>query len=156
MKLSSGLVGLLIVGSLDFTLALSFVVDYFAEAESAITAIERVDAMSRVPQESASETDPSIALDSSWPRSGKLEFRNVRMRYRPGLPLAPNGLSFEVPPGKTCGVVGRTGAVRACYYCSGSPLQSFSDCPLTYVVHSFVSDRARVHSLCSLISLGGN
>lgn len=111
LKLSSGLAGLLIVGSLNFTLALSFLVDYFAETESAITAIERVDAMSKVPQEKTNKTDPNMAPDPSWPLSGSLKFENVCMRYRPGLPFALNGLSFEIPPGKSCGVVGRTGAV---------------------------------------------
>jgi ABC-type multidrug transport system fused ATPase/permease subunit len=114
LRLSSGLVGLLIVGSLNFTLALSFLVDFFAEAESAITAIERVDAMSKVPQEKPNETDPKLALDPAWPSSGKLQFENVCMRYRTGLPLALDGLSFEIPAGKTCGVVGRTGAVSSC------------------------------------------
>lgn len=113
LQLSSGLVGLLIVGSLNFTLALSFVIDYFAEAESAITAIERVDAMAKVPQEKARKTEASVGLDPSWPLSGTLEFENVCMRYRPNLPLALNGLSFKIPPGKTCGVVGRTGAVSS-------------------------------------------
>ena len=110
LQLRSGLVGLLIVGSLNFTLALSFLVDFFAEAESAITAIERVDAMAKVPQEKPFETDQSITLEASWPSSGDIKFDGVSMRYRPGLPLALNGLTFEIPSGKSCGIVGRTGA----------------------------------------------
>ena len=36
----------------------------------------------------------------AWPRSGRIEFVNVSMRYRPGLPLVLKGLSFgPVAPG---------------------------------------------------------
>ena len=111
LRLSSGLVGLLIVGSLNFTLALSFLVDLFADAESAITAIERIDAMATIAQEKPYQTDKTVSLDNRWPIFGELEFDQVCMRYRPGLPLALRGLSFRVPPGTRCGVVGRTGAV---------------------------------------------
>jgi len=110
LSLDAGIVGLLILWSSNFTITLGFLVDTFAEAEAAITAIERVDAMARLPQERPMETNESLSLSTSWPQSGLLEFENVCLRYREGLPLALNNLSFKIPAGKTCGVVGRTGA----------------------------------------------
>ena len=48
----------------------------------------------------------------AWPQHGALQFEDVKMRYRPGLPLVLKGLTFAVPAGTSCGVVGRTGAGR--------------------------------------------
>lgn len=110
-RLEPGIVGLLIIWSSNFTITLGFLMDFFSEAESAITGIERVDAMARLPMERNMETDKATGLPPSWPESGRLEFDHVCLRYRPGLPLALNNLSFTIPPGKSCGVVGRTGAV---------------------------------------------
>ena len=39
----------------------------------------------------------------------QVRFEDVKMRYRPGLPLVLKGLSVDIPAGTTCGVVGRTG-----------------------------------------------
>jgi len=109
LALEPGIVGLLIIWSSNFTITLGFLVDTFGEAEAAITAIERVDAMSSLPQERAMTTDPKLAVPASWPSAGELEFQDVCLRYRDGLPLALNNLSFKVKPGQSCGVVGRTG-----------------------------------------------
>ena len=43
----------------------------------------------------------------------QVEFKDVKMRYRPGLPLVLHGLTVTVPPGSRCGVVGRTGAGKS-------------------------------------------
>lgn len=43
----------------------------------------------------------------------QVEFQNVQMRYRDGLPLVLRGLSVTVAPGSRCGVVGRTGAGKS-------------------------------------------
>lgn len=109
-RLDPGLVGLLIVWSSNFTITLGFLLDFFGEAEAAITAIERVDAMTTIPEEKNMKTDESHSPDSSWPNRGELQFDNVRFRYREGLPLVLQNLNFTIPAGKTCGVVGRTGA----------------------------------------------
>lgn len=67
--------------------------------------------MCEIYQEPNFETKGNV--DSTWPSRGQLEFRNVRMRYRPRLPLSLDGLSFRVEAGERCGVVGRTGAGKS-------------------------------------------
>ena len=113
LKLQPGLIALLIMWSSNFTVTLAFFVDAFGESEASITSIERVDAMSTLPTERNMETSPDMALPRSWPDRGRIEFDSFSMRYRDGLPLALDGLSFVVEPGKRCGVVGRTGAGKS-------------------------------------------
>lgn len=43
----------------------------------------------------------------------QVEFQDVKMRYRPGLPLVLRGLSVRVEPESRVGVVGRTGAGKS-------------------------------------------
>jgi ATP-binding cassette subfamily B protein len=44
------------------------------------------------------------------PISGRVVFDDVRFRYRPNLPYALNGVSFEIPRGTIFGVMGRSGS----------------------------------------------
>ena len=111
LGLEAGLAGLLIQWSSHFTITLNFLVDTFSETEAAITAIERVDSMADLPSEKPFETSEELEPPQTWPQEGTLEFDQVSLRYREGLALALNKLSFKIPAGKTCGVVGRTGAV---------------------------------------------
>jgi subfamily B ATP-binding cassette protein HlyB/CyaB len=44
------------------------------------------------------------------PISGRVVFEDVRFRYRPNLPYALNGVSFDIPRGTIFGVMGRSGS----------------------------------------------
>lgn len=44
------------------------------------------------------QLSPSIYHENSWPRTGSIEFKKVRLRYRDNLPLVLKNLSFSVRP----------------------------------------------------------
>lgn len=50
---------------------------------------------------------------SDWPRTGRVRFRNVHLRYRDHLPLALQGLEFSINHREKVGIVGRTGAGKS-------------------------------------------
>ncbi|KAF5371833.1 hypothetical protein D9615_009539 [Tricholomella constricta] len=50
---------------------------------------------------------------SDWPQVGDIEFKQVSMSYRPGLPEVLRGLSMYIKGGEKIGVVGRTGAGKS-------------------------------------------
>ncbi|KAG0705755.1 ABC protein [Suillus ampliporus] len=65
-----------------------------------------------VPQEAPHEIEdrkPPV----QWPEHGAVEFNNVKMTYRPGLPNVLRGISIKVRAGEKIGVVGRTGAGKS-------------------------------------------
>jgi ABC-type multidrug transport system fused ATPase/permease subunit len=49
----------------------------------------------------------------SWPSEGRIEFNNVRMKYREELPDVLKGLTMSVGAAEKIGVVGRTGAGKS-------------------------------------------
>jgi ATP-binding cassette, subfamily C (CFTR/MRP), member 1 len=71
----------------------------------------RILVYTELPSEGARETkaDPPAA----WPQQGAIEFRDVELAYRSGLPLVLKRVSFEVRPGEKVGIVGRTGAGKS-------------------------------------------
>ncbi|KAG1817968.1 ABC protein [Suillus subaureus] len=50
---------------------------------------------------------------AQWPEHGAVEFNDVKMAYRPGLPNVLRGISIKVRGGEKIGVVGRTGAGKS-------------------------------------------
>jgi ATP-binding cassette subfamily C (CFTR/MRP) protein 1 len=50
---------------------------------------------------------------SQWPTAGKVEIRNLTVRYRPHLPPALRGVTLTIDPGAKVGVVGRTGSGKS-------------------------------------------
>lgn len=108
-RLTPGLSGLLLMWASSMTVTLGFLINAFSEVEAAITSIERMHSMELLPQELCMITPNKNQVDDSWPQKGTLVFDNVHLRYRPGLPLSLEGLSFTIEHGQRCALVGRTG-----------------------------------------------
>ena len=108
LDIDPGIAAILIIWSANFTISLSFFVQGISESEAAMTSLERVVAMTEIPQEEdRSRVKQSEPVDPSWPVRGDLIFDEVDLRYRPGLPLSLDGLTFTLKSGQRCGVVGR-------------------------------------------------
>ena len=113
LGLSPGISGFLIIWATSMTVTLGFLINAFSEAEAAITSIERMHSLEQIPQENSMVTSENNQVSDSWPQRGHLVFDNVSLRYRPGLPLSLDGLSFTLQHGQRCAVVGRTGAGKS-------------------------------------------
>lgn len=104
--------------SLSYTLQLTgflqMAVRLAAEAESNMTAVERLkEYEDHLPSERVLDdlkTDPG---SHAWPTKGSIDFRDVWMRYRPGLPYVLRGVTFSVRGGEHIGIVGRTGSGKS-------------------------------------------
>ncbi len=105
----AGLAGLSISYSLSVTQSLNWMVRVASDFEANFIAVERIkqycDLESEAPREAASDS----LLPSNWPHQGRIEFRDAKLRYRPGLPLVLQGLDITIPSHSKVGIVGRTG-----------------------------------------------
>ena len=50
---------------------------------------------------------------ADWPAKGAIEFKDLTLRYRPGLPNVLHGISLTIRGGEKIGIVGRTGAGKS-------------------------------------------
>jgi ATP-binding cassette subfamily C (CFTR/MRP) protein 1 len=101
-----------IVFPLQITQTLNWLVRMTSDVETNIVAVERIKEYGETPQEAAwdiAENDPA----KDWPARGSVEFQDYKVRYREGLDLVLNGLSFNVKGGEKIGIVGRTGAGKS-------------------------------------------
>lgn len=109
----AGLAGLSISYALSVTQSLNWSVRMASDMEANMVAVERVEEYSNIQSEGLRSTPVDAKLPQVWPPKGAIEFTEVRLRYRPGLPFVLKGLNLTIPPGSKIGVVGRTGAGKS-------------------------------------------
>ncbi|KAB5591062.1 Oligomycin resistance ATP-dependent permease YOR1 [Ceratobasidium theobromae] len=100
--------GVVLTYALTITQTFSQMVTQLAQVEQDMNTVERIVHYRNLEQEPPANLpdDPP----AEWPQRGSINFRNVALRYRDGLPLVLDGLTFDVKPGERVGIVGRTGA----------------------------------------------
>jgi len=122
------LVGLALVYAMQLAGLAQFTVRQMIEVESHMVSVERLNALSNVPQE-RSVFRPSATTDAkddargattvepaaAWPSEGAIEFQRVSMRYRPGLELVLRSVSVSIAPGQKVGICGRTGSGKSSF-----------------------------------------
>lgn len=112
-SIDPALAGLSISYALSVTQTLNWMVRMTSEAESKIVAVERVNEYAKMatePREEEGRKPPH-----SWPTEGALAIRNLRLKYRPGLPEVLRGITCDIKGGEKIGVCGRTGAGKSSF-----------------------------------------
>ncbi|KAI0733631.1 ABC protein [Fomitopsis betulina] len=108
-------IGLVLTYSTSLVQMCSVVTRQSAEVENYMSSVERVIEYTRgdrIEQEAPHEIKDKQP-PKEWPASGAIDFKDVVMRYRPGLPFVLKGLSLSIRGGEKVGVVGRTGAGKS-------------------------------------------
>lgn len=83
-----------------------------SDVETNIVAVERIKEYGETAQE-APWKNTEYTVPNEWPKHGRVDFKNFKVRYREGLDLVLSGLSFSVLGGEKIGIVGRTGAGKS-------------------------------------------
>lgn len=110
-NVSPSIAGLVLSYILSIVQMIQFTVRQLAEVENAMNATERLYYYGTELDE-----EPPLHLKDvpdSWPERGEIEFNEVKMRYRDGLPLVLQGMNMRVAGGERIGIVGRTGAGKS-------------------------------------------
>ncbi|GMG40269.1 unnamed protein product [Ambrosiozyma monospora] len=84
------------------------------QLEQLLSSVERIcEYAFDIPQEAQYDSDDFNKTPDTWPSEGGVNFTDVNLRYREGLPLVLNGLSIDIKPGEKIGICGRTGAGKS-------------------------------------------
>lgn len=110
---NGSLVGLAISQSLILTGMLQYGMRQTAEVINQLTSVERVLQYTQLENEGPFETPSDRKPKGTWPKAGKIEFRQMSLIYVQGEPPVLKELDFEILPGEKIGIVGRTGAGKS-------------------------------------------
>ncbi|RFU76654.1 abc transporter, transmembrane domain, type 1 [Trichoderma arundinaceum] len=82
----------------------------FAQLQLDAVSLERVNMLNQIPEEPKGEQDPP----EDWPRPcDDVKFEQLSFKYDGHLPAVLDKVSFEIPGGSTCAVLGRTGSGKS-------------------------------------------
>ncbi|KAL4333313.1 hypothetical protein GQ457_07G007690 [Hibiscus cannabinus] len=111
---ASGLIGMALSYGLSLNVFLVFYVKYQCFLSNDVVSVERLEQYMHIPSE-APEVIEENRPPHDWPCVGKVDIRNLKVRYRPNAPLVLRGISCIFEGGSKIGIVGRTGSGKTTF-----------------------------------------
>ena len=108
--LRANMAGLALTYAPSLTDTLNFLIRNFTSLETMMVSAERMLNYAGLKPERT--INPQL-VGPSWPSTGKIELKDVVMRYRETLPDVLKGCSLTINGGEKLGIVGRTGAGKS-------------------------------------------
>ncbi|CAH6719287.1 oligomycin resistance ATP-dependent permease Yor1p [[Candida] jaroonii] len=112
-NISASSTGLLLSYVIQIVGLLSLTIRSMTQVETEMNSVERLYHYAFKLEQEAAYNKTEFAPPQEWPQTGFIEFKNVSLNYRPGLPLVLKDLNFNVYPGEKIGICGRTGAGKS-------------------------------------------
>ncbi|KAI9174576.1 hypothetical protein LWI28_019508 [Acer negundo] len=106
---ASGFIGMALSYGLSLNIFLICSAQNHCSAANFIVSTERLEQYMHIPDEAKTVAESRRPADN-WPATGKLEIKNLKVRYRPDAPLVLRGISCIIEGGYKVGIVGRTGS----------------------------------------------
>lgn len=104
--------GFVLTYSLMMTAAFQYAVRTATETENLLVAVQRLkEYADNLTTEGLRDHYPRPPVD--WPSAGKIQFKDVVVKYRPELPPVLRRVNFTINPREKVGIVGRTGAGKS-------------------------------------------
>lgn len=111
-SIDPSMAGLAVTYGLNLNARLSRWILSFCKLENKIISIERIHQYCQIPSEAPTIIDNSRP-PPSWPGNGKIELKDLQVRYKENLPIVLHGVTCTFPGGKKIGIVGRTGSGKS-------------------------------------------
>ena len=87
----------------------------YATLENELVSMERCCNYKKIIQEPLSykQNIDDKLISENWPKNGKIEFKDLSVRYRPGTDIVLKKINFAINPGEKIGICGRTGSGKS-------------------------------------------
>ncbi|XP_051138124.1 ABC transporter C family member 10 [Andrographis paniculata] len=106
---TSGFIGMALSYGLSLNMSLVFSINNQCMLANYIISVERLDQYMHIESE-APEVIEESRPPANWPSEGRVEIKNLEIRYRPDAPLVLCGITCTFEGGHKIGIVGRTGS----------------------------------------------